>query len=173
VLQIDDQFVTASPDQLTSAGRLLVDASAVVVVSLHRRAVTAAATLPSRRADAHFRVSATYDCQVTDAALMLQFGCWDVRHRLGRLLTDDSAVRALAAAADPVDGAEPFRRIRAHAVARARISPPYVPGMACALTDLVVAAGPGPAEPEADPNDPHRGPGELTAPAPQDYVWDG
>src|SRR5262249_28451040 len=63
VFQINGQFVVAAPGGGTMTGRL-GDATAVAVVSLHRRTVTTTVVLPSRWEHTHFDIKAEYDCQV-------------------------------------------------------------------------------------------------------------
>ncbi len=160
----------------------LGDATAVVVVSLHRRMVTTTVVLPSRWEHTNFDIKAEYNCQVVDAALVLQFGCWDVRPDLQRYLTVDPTVRVLAASADPFDYAAFRLRLGAHALARNRISPPYVPGMVCDLAHLTIEIQHGPPETnpatksETEPAIDHpngSSPNGHTGRAPQDYFWDG
>src|SRR5262249_48945670 len=118
VFQINDQFVVASPGTVKTTSRLVVDATAVAVVSLHRQTVATTVTLPSRWTHVQFGIEAAYECQVTDAALVLQFGCWDVRPHLRRYLAEDPKVRALAAAAHPADYGEFQLRLRGHRLPR-------------------------------------------------------
>lgn len=125
------------------AGQLR-DATTVAVVSLRRQMVTSVMLLPSRWRYFQFRAEAEYDCKVVDPELLLMAGCNDVQPDLQRYLADDPNVRALAFGTDPLDEATLQVRLAAYAMARNRISPPYVPGMVCNLVCLTVATcGPG------------------------------
>lgn len=177
VLQAGERFVVAPPGRTGIDGRRASGASAAVVVSLRRHAVGADVDLPSPWPDTAFHVTATYSCLVTDAALLLQFGCWELGPYLWRHLADDPVLRTFAADADP--GARELSRLRlhAHAVARNVLSPPFVPGMTCDLvrlsTELRVGAGSARSGPDPTVDRPDRYPEEAAGPAPQDYVWDG
>lgn len=114
------------------------DATTVAVVSLHRQKVTSMVLLPSRWRYCQFRAEAEYDCKVVDPELLLMAGCCDVQPDLQRYLADDPNVRALAFGMDPLDRATLQVRLAAYAMARNRISPPYVPGMVCSLVCLKV-----------------------------------
>ena len=182
-LQVGERFMVAPSAQAVLDGRHIAEASAAYVVALHRHAVGADVDLPSPWADMSFHLAATYDCLVTDVELLLQFGCSDVRLDLELHLADDPRTRMLAA--DAVARETTQTLLKAYALARNAISPPYLPGMTCDLVGLSVelraAARPAPSEPEPLP-EPEPADSDWYTPWPpdaptgqpsQDYVWNG
>lgn len=171
VLQVEERF-TVVPS-LRAAGRLLPRTTAIVVVSLCPTPITVQVTLPAGREDAHFAIDASFECRVTDASLCLLFGCWDVWPALWRYITEDPAVGRLATADFAGDLDWIGQRISARCLSRGRISPPYVPGMVCTLTELAARARPGSQPATTEPD--NLPPGIRRRESDDDYYrsWDG
>lgn len=157
VFQSNAKFALAPPGPKMLQSAVVVEATAVAVVSLKEELIPVTAPLASVDGQSMVYVRASYYCKVLDPVLVLESGCWRVGPRLHTHLLDDPKLRMLGMRDDMSLNPEVPQRILARTLARTQIEPLSIPGMQVKLADLTLgiqAASWGqPAElPEPDPD---------------------
>jgi len=122
---------------------VLVEATSLLLVSIRRELVETVVVLPSADPYTGLQIRARYQCRVTDALLLLQYGGWDIEPILVEQLLGSARLRMECLR--PFDATTWYRfqqRIIALLIAHGEINSPQLPGLLAQLTDAEITPTP-------------------------------
>lgn len=138
VFQLHDRFVTPTSSPLRMDSDLVVEAVAVMVVSLRLEMLSVIVELPSTQEGTAVLLRTTFKCRVTDPVLVLEAGCFQAHDVLAAHLLEDDTLCMLGARHDAVTNFDVSQRILARVQARNVAMPPVVPGLLATLAGVTL-----------------------------------
>lgn len=148
VFQQGTRYAQVSNISQSLADPRVVDADSVSSVLLKRQALVARLQIPTSDAGTTFEVAAIFEVMVTDPALALSEGYWEVSRPLTSYLAQCPRIWLAEKRKSPSDVLEVSARLSARLTKYAQITPPHMPGFQITYVEAGVRAVLGDSESE-------------------------